>query len=143
MLILGNNSLINYSTISLNLSGVTTQLLKNLKSDFSSSIVVFFVALPLCLGIALASNAPLMSGLLAGIIGGIFVGFLSGSQLGVSGPAAGLTVIVSSSILILGSWENFLSAVILAGIIQFAFGHFKLGFLAYFFPLSVIYQLGN
>jgi len=141
MLILGNNSLINYSTISLNISGVTTQLFKNLKSDFSSSIVVFFVALPLCLGIALASNAPLMSGLLAGIIGGIFVGFLSGSQLGVSGPAAGLTVIVSSSILILGSWENFLSAVILAGIIQFAFGYFKLGFLAYFFPLSVIYGM--
>ena len=141
MLILGNNSLINYSTISLNISGVTTQLFKNLKSDFSSSIVVFFVALPLCLGIALASSAPLMSGLLAGIIGGIFVGFLSGSQLGVSGPAAGLTVIVSSSILILGSWENFLSAVILAGIIQFAFGYFKLGFLAYFFPLSVIYGM--
>ena len=89
-------------------------MFKNLKSDFSSSIVVFFVALPLCLGIALASNAPLMSGLLAGIIGGIVVGLLSGSQLGVSGPAAGLTVIVASSILVLGSWENFLTAVILA-----------------------------
>ena len=116
-------------------------MFKNLKSDFSSSIVVFFVALPLCLGIALASNAPLMSGLLAGIIGGIVVGLLSGSQLGVSGPAAGLTVIVASSILVLGSWENFLTAVILAGVIQFAFGYFNLGFLAYFFPLSVIYGM--
>lgn len=116
-------------------------MFKNLKSDFSSSIVVFFVALPLCLGIALASNAPLLSGLLAGIIGGIVVGLLSGSQLGVSGPAAGLTVIVASSILALGSWENFLTAVILAGVIQFAFGYFNLGFLAYFFPLSVIYGM--
>jgi MFS superfamily sulfate permease-like transporter len=116
-------------------------MFKTLKSDLSSSIVVFFVALPLCLGIALASNAPLMAGLISGIVGGILVGILSGSQLGVSGPAAGLTVIVSSSILVLGSWDNFLSAVILAGIIQFAFGYFSLGFLAYFFPLSVIYGM--
>ena len=69
---------------------------KNLKADFPASIVVFFVALPLCLGIALASGAPLFSGLIAGIIGGIVVGALSGSQVGVSGPAAGLAVIVST-----------------------------------------------
>ena len=113
----------------------------NFKSDLSASIIVFFVALPLCLGIALASNAPIMAGLLAGIVGGIIVGFLSGSQLGVSGPAAGLTVIVSAAIATLGSWEAFLAAVIVAGAIQFIFGHFKLGFLAYFFPVSVIYGM--
>ena len=113
----------------------------NFKSDLSASIVVFFVALPLCLGIALASNAPIMAGLLAGIIGGVLVGFLSGSQLGVSGPAAGLTVIVSAAIATLGSWEAFLAAVIVAGVIQFIFGYFKLGFLAYFFPVSVIYGM--
>jgi MFS superfamily sulfate permease-like transporter len=113
----------------------------NFKSDLSASIIVFFVALPLCLGIALASNAPILSGLLAGIVGGIIVGYFSGSQLGVSGPAAGLTVIVSSAIATLGSWEAFLSAVMLAGVIQFAFGYFRLGFLAYFFPVSVIYGM--
>jgi MFS superfamily sulfate permease-like transporter len=113
----------------------------NFKSDLSASIIVFFVALPLCLGIALASNAPIMAGLLAGIVGGVVVGFLSGSQLGVSGPAAGLTVIVSAAIATLGSWEAFLAAVIVAGMIQFIFGYFKLGFLAYFFPVSVIYGM--
>ena len=113
----------------------------NFKSDLSASIIVFFVALPLCLGIALASNAPIMAGLLAGIVGGVVVGFLSGSQLGVSGPAAGLTVIVSAAIATLGSWEAFLAAVIIAGVIQFIFGYFKLGFLAYFFPVSVIYGM--
>src|SRR6056300_1457151 len=113
----------------------------NFKSDLSASIIVFFVALPLCLGIALASNAPIMAGLLAGIIGGVVVGFLSGSQLGVSGPAACLTVIVSAAIATLGSWEAFLAAVIIAGVIQFIFGYFKLGFLAYFFPVSVIYGM--
>ncbi|MEK9741347.1 MAG: SulP family inorganic anion transporter [Flavobacteriaceae bacterium] len=112
--------------------------MKKIQADLSSSLIVFFVALPLCLGIALASNAPIMSGLIAGIVGGIIVGFLSGSQLGVSGPAAGLTVIVAAAIATLGSWENFLIAVILAGFIQLLIGYLRMGFIAYFFPLSVI-----
>src|SRR6056300_945870 len=98
-----------------------------LKSDLPASIVVFFVALPLCLGIALASGAPLFSGLIAGIIGGIVVGGLSGSTIGVSGPAAGLTAIVLSSIGTLGGWENFLVAVVLGGIIQLIFGIARAG----------------
>lgn len=111
---------------------------KNLKADFSASIVVFLVALPLCLGIALASGAPLFSGIIAGIIGGIVVGLASGSQLGVSGPAAGLAVIVLNAINELGSWEAFLLAVVLSGFIQIIFGYAKAGFIAYFFPSSVI-----
>ena len=111
---------------------------KNLKSDFPASIVVFFVALPLCLGIALASGAPLLSGLITGVIGGVVVGSLSGSNLGVSGPAAGLAAIVASSITELGSFEVFLVAVVLAGIIQILFGIFRLGIIGYFFPNSVI-----
>jgi len=111
---------------------------KELKSDLPASIVVFFVALPLCLGIALASGAPLFSGIIAGIVGGIVVGAASGSPLGVSGPAAGLAVIVLSAIGTLGSWEAFLTAVVLAGLIQLALGYFKVGFIAYFFPTSVI-----
>ena len=86
---------------------------KTLKNDLPASIVVFFVALPLCLGIALASGAPLFSGLIAGIVGGIVVGILSGSQIGVSGPAAGLAAIVLSAIGALGGFENFLVAVVL------------------------------
>ncbi|MFT5666290.1 MAG: MFS superfamily sulfate permease-like transporter, partial [Vicingaceae bacterium] len=86
-------------------------LFKELKSDLPASVIVFFVALPLCLGIALASGAPLFSGLIAGIVGGIVVGSISGSSLGVSGPAAGLAVIVLSSIQELGSFEAFLLAV--------------------------------
>lgn len=112
---------------------------KYLKSDLPASIVVFFVALPLCLGIALASGAPLFAGIIAGIIGGIVVGVASGSPLGVSGPAAGLAVIVLTSIASLGgSWEAFLLAVVLAGIIQLVFGYAKAGFIAFFFPSSVI-----
>ena len=84
-------------------------MFKNLKNDLPASIVVFFVALPLCLGIALASGAPLFSGLIAGIVGGIVVGSLSGSKIGVSGPAAGLAAIVLAAIASLGSYENFLS----------------------------------
>jgi MFS superfamily sulfate permease-like transporter len=83
-------------------------MFKNLKKDFPASVVVFFVALPLCLGIALASGAPLFSGVIAGIIGGVVVGALSGSNLGVSGPAAGLAAIVLVAIGTLGSYENFL-----------------------------------
>ena len=111
---------------------------KNFKSDIPASIVVFFVALPLCLGIALASGAPLFSGLIAGIIGGIVVGSLSGSQVGVSGPAAGLAAIVLTAIGTLGGYENFLLAVVLGGIIQVIFGALKAGIIGYYFPSSVI-----
>ena len=112
---------------------------KNIKNDLPASIVVFFVAVPLCLGIALASGAPLFAGIIAGIVGGIVVGNASGSPLGVSGPAAGLAVIVLTSIASLGgSWEAFLLAVFLAGIFQLALGFAKAGFIAYFFPSSVI-----
>lgn len=110
----------------------------NLKSDISASIVVFLVALPLCLGIALASGAPLFSGIIAGIVGGIVVGIASGSALGVSGPAAGLAVIVFAAISSLHSWNVFLLSVVLAGIIQILMGYYKVGFIAYFFPNSVI-----
>ena len=115
-----------------------SNLLSNLKQDIPASIVVFFVALPLCLGIALASGAPLFSGLIAGIIGGIVVGSLSGSQLGVSGPAAGLAAIVLTAIGSLGGFENFLLAVVLGGLIQFVFGILKAGIIGYYFPSSVI-----
>ncbi|WP_196888001.1 SulP family inorganic anion transporter [Aureivirga sp. CE67] len=107
------------------------------KSDLPASIVVFFVALPLCLGIALASGAPLFSGLISGIIGGILVGAISGSKIGVSGPAAGLAVIVLTAINSLG-FENFLVAVVLAGAIQILFGVLKFGVIGYYFPSSVI-----
>jgi MFS superfamily sulfate permease-like transporter len=113
----------------------------NLKSDFPASLVVFFVALPLCLGIALASGAPLLSGLIAGIIGGVVVGSLSGSSLGVSGPAAGLAAIVAVAIKDLGSFEVFLVAVVLAGVIQIVFGILRFGIIAYFFPNSVIHGM--
>lgn len=113
-------------------------MFKNLKNDLPASIVVFFVALPLCLGIALASGAPLFAGIIAGIVGGIVVGIASGSPLGVSGPAAGLAVIVLNSIQTLESYEIFLVAVFLTGVIQLLLGFFKAGFIAYFFPSSVI-----
>ena len=114
-------------------------LFKNLKNDLPASIVVFFVAVPLCLGIALASGAPLFAGIIAGIVGGIVVGVASGSPLGVSGPAAGLAVIVLTSIATLGgSWTAFLTAVVLAGVFQLILGFAKAGFIAYFFPSSVI-----
>jgi MFS superfamily sulfate permease-like transporter len=111
---------------------------KNLKKDLPSSIVVFLVALPLCLGIALASGAPLFSGILTGIIGGIVVGTLSGSQLSVAGPAAGLTVIVFNAITGLGSFETFLLAVLLAGVIQIVLGIIKAGTIGNYFPSAVI-----
>ncbi|MCT4582846.1 MAG: SulP family inorganic anion transporter [Flavobacteriales bacterium] len=123
--------------------------LKNLKYDIPSSIVVFLVALPLCLGIALASGAPLFSGIIAGIVGGIIVGAISGSPLGVSGPAAGLAVIVADSIKELGTnaqgdfdmtagFQAFLVAGLIAGIIQLVLGALKAGIIAYYFPSSVI-----
>ena len=113
-------------------------MFKYIKNDLPASIVVFFVALPLCLGIALASGAPLFSGLIAGIVGGIIVGSLSGSKIGVSGPAAGLAAIVLTAIGTLGGYENFLVAVVLGGIIQIVFGALKAGVIGYYFPSSVI-----
>ncbi len=113
-------------------------MFKHLRNDLPASIVVFFVALPLCLGIALASGAPLFAGIIAGIVGGIIVGIASGSPLGVSGPAAGLAVIVFTAIESLGSWQTFLLALMLAGVIQIAMGYLRLGIIAYYFPTSVI-----
>ena len=110
----------------------------NLKYDLKASLVVFLVALPLCLGIAIASGAPPMAGLIAGIIGGIIVGSLSGSHVSVSGPAAGLTVIVLDSISSLGTFELFLGAVVVAGLIQLILGFLKAGILSYYFPHAVI-----
>ena len=109
-----------------------------LPKDLTASIAVFLVALPLCLGIALASNAPLFAGLISGIVGGIVVGILSGSHKSVSGPAAGLTAIVAAQIAMLGSFEAFLAAVVVAGAMQVLMGTFRLGFIAAFFPMSVI-----
>lgn len=111
---------------------------KHLGSDIPAGIVVFFVAVPLCLGIALASGAPLFSGIIAGMIGGIVVGAISGSQLGVSGPAAGLAVIVLTAIQDFGSYEVFLLAVVLAGGIQIVLGLLKAGIIGYYFPSAVI-----
>ena len=113
-------------------------MFKHLKNDLPASVVVFLVALPLCLGIALASGAPLFAGLISGIVGGILVGTLSGSQVGVSGPAAGLAAIVLAAIATLGNYQDFLLAVVLAGIIQLIFGFLKAGIIAYYFPSSVI-----
>lgn len=114
------------------------KIFNNLKYDFPASIVVFLVALPLCLGIAMASGAPLFSGIIAGVVGGIVVGIASGSNLGVSGPAAGLAVIVLNGIEQVGSFENFLVATCLAGILQILMGFARLGSIAYYFPSSVI-----
>ncbi len=117
---------------------MTTLSLKNTFSDLTSGLVVYLVALPLCLGIALASDAPLASGLIAGILGGIVVGALSGSHTSVAGPAAGLTGVVAAQIHELGSFSAFLVAVVLAGGIQIALGLARAGFIASFFPSSVI-----
>lgn len=111
---------------------------QTLKKDLPSSIVVFLVALPLCLGIALASGAPLFAGLLTGIIGGVIVASFSGSQLSVSGPAAGLTVIVLNAITQLGSYDVFILAVLIAGIIQIILGIAKAGTIGNYFPSAVI-----
>ena len=114
------------------------QYYKHLRTDLPAGMVVFLVALPLCLGIALASGAPMFSGIIAGIVGGLVVGTLSGSQLSVSGPAAGLTVIVLNAITDLGSFNSFLLAVFIAGVIQFLLGVAKAGIIGHFFPSSVI-----
>ena len=109
-----------------------------LRNDLPAGLSVFLVALPLCLGIALASGAPLYSGLLSGIIGGLVVSLISGSQLAVSGPAAGLTTIVAASIISLGDFRIFLLAVMVAGLFQLLLGLLKLGAIANYFPSSVI-----
>ena len=113
-------------------------LLSFLKHDFRASITVFFVALPLCLGVALASNAPIYSGLLAGIIGGLIITLISKSELSVSGPAAGLTAICAVAITQLGAIEIFFLSVAIAGILQILMGVFKLGGFTHFIPSSVI-----
>lgn len=110
---------------------------KYVREDFLSGISVFLITIPLCLGIALASGAPLLAGVLSGIVGGLFLGYWSGSEVTVSGPAAGLTVIVLQAITTLG-YSSFLVAVILAGILQFALGWVKAGRLSSFFPNSTI-----
>lgn len=113
-------------------------LFANLKSDFASGLVVFLVALPLCLGIALASGAPLFSGIISGIVGGIVVGALSQSHISVSGPAAGLTAIVLVAITDLGAFDVFLTAVLIAGLIQLTLGFIKAGSISNYFPTNVI-----
>src|SRR6478735_1446386 len=113
-------------------------LFANLKSDFASGLVVFLVALPLCLGIAMASGAPLFSGIISGIIGGIVVGYLSQSQISVSGPAAGLTAIILTAISDLGAFDIFLTAVFIAGLIQLALGFLRAGSISNYFPTNVI-----
>ena len=114
------------------------QIFKNLKQDLPASFVVFLVALPLCLGIALASGAPLFSGLIAGIVGGVVIGTASKSHLSVSGPAAGLVVIVLSAIDALGSYEAFILAVAISGVLQIILGFAKAGIIGLYFPTSVI-----
>ena len=114
---------------------------RGIKDDLSASVVVFLVALPLCLGIGLASTGRpdlVFSGVIAGIVGGLVVGFLSGSQIGVSGPAAGLVVIVLTAIETLGSFEGLLLATFLAGLFQVTGGFLKAGIIGYYFPSSVI-----
>lgn len=111
------------------------------KQDLIASTVVFLVAIPLCLGIALASNAPLFSGILSGVIGGIIIGSLSRSHVSVSGPAAGLVAVVVAAIHDLGSFESFLLALTLSGLLQFMIGKLKAGFIADYVPGNVIQGL--
>jgi MFS superfamily sulfate permease-like transporter len=113
-------------------------MLSNLGSDLPAGLVVFLVALPLCLGIALASDAPVISGVIAGIVGGIVVGIASGSQVSVSGPAAGLTAVVASAIATLGSFEAVLAAIVLSGAMQIVLAVLRAGILRSWIPASVI-----
>ena len=112
--------------------------IRSFPADLGSSVVVFLVALPLCLGIALGSNAPLFSGIISGIVGGIIIGSLSGSQLSVSGPAAGLTAIVAGAIILLPTFEAFLLAVVLCGVFQLILGFVRAGVIGDYIPKSVI-----
>src|SRR3954463_4821577 len=109
-----------------------------LRHDAAAGLVVFLVALPLCLGIAMASGAPLFSGIIAGVIGGIVVGFLSQSHVSVSGPAAGLTAIVLTAITDFGAFDVFLMSVFIAGLILLALGVLKAGSISNYFPTNVI-----
>ncbi len=120
------------------LMSINSISLSNFKYDLPAGLVVFLVALPLCLGVALASGAPLFSGIISGMVGGILVGALSGSHTSVSGPAAGLSAIVLSAILTLNNFEVFLLAVVIAGILQIGLGIFKAGAVADFMPSNVI-----
>lgn len=113
-------------------------VLKSWRHDLPASVVVFLVALPLCLGISLASGAPMSGGLIAGVLGGVVVGFLSGSSTSVSGPAAGLAMITLDAIQAIGSYEQFLLCVVLAGLLQIVFGLLKGGIVGQFIPVSVI-----
>ena len=116
----------------------STSIFGGIKENFPSGLVVFLVALPLCLGIALASGTPPLSGIISGIIGGIVVGFISNSNISVSGPAAGLTAIVASAITDLGAFELFLCAGIIAGLIQLILGFIRAGSISNYFPNNVI-----
>lgn len=116
----------------------TISIIGGIKENFPSGLVVFLVALPLCLGIALASGAPPLSGIIAGIIGGLVVGFLSNSHISVSGPAAGLTAIVLTAITDLGAFELFLCAGIIAGLLQLILGFLRAGSISNYFPTNVI-----
>lgn len=109
-----------------------------LRYDLPAGLSVFLVALPLCLGIALASNAPLYAGILSGIIGGIVITLISNSALGVSGPAAGLSTVVAAAIISFGDYKIFLLAVMIAGLFQLVLGFLKLGVIANYFPSAVI-----
>ncbi|MGZ4037641.1 MAG: SulP family inorganic anion transporter, partial [Bacteroidia bacterium] len=111
---------------------------KSVVADLRSAIVVFFVAMPLCLGIAMACGAPLFSGIIAGVTGGLVVGMLSGSACSVSGPAAGLTAIIISSVAELGSFPLFLAAVVVAGVVQIMFGVSKAGRIGHYIPTTVV-----
>ena len=113
-------------------------MFSKIKSDLPASIVVFLVALPLCLGVALASGAPLLSGIISGVVGGIVVGFISKSNVSVSGPAAGLTAVVLSAITKLGSFEAFLLALVIAGVLQYFMGILRGGVIANYIPTTVI-----
>ncbi|MEO7984840.1 MAG: SulP family inorganic anion transporter, partial [Bacteroidota bacterium] len=113
-------------------------ILSFFKHDFKASITVFFVALPLCLGISLASNAPLYSGLISGILGGIIVGLISKSHISVSGPAAGLTAICAAAITEMGAIDIFFLSVAVSGLLQILLGVFRLGGFTHFIPSTVI-----
>ena len=114
------------------------KLFKNAAADIPASVVVFLVALPLCLGIALGSGAPLFSGIIAGMVGGIVIGLLSGSPLSISGPAAGLTAIVAMAVGKLPAYEAFLLSVVIAGILQVILGYIRAGIIGDYIPNSVI-----
>ena len=113
-------------------------LYSNLKKDIPAGLVVFLVALPLCIGVALASGAPIISGIISGVIGGIVVGMISRSHISVSGPAAGLTAVVASAIHQLGDFQTFLMCVVIAGVFQIISAYLRGGFIANYIPSNVI-----